>query len=26
MTRLYWPDEKSPSIIDGTQQLPAAKK
>jgi len=26
MMRLYWPDEKSPSIIDGTWQLPAAQK
>jgi hypothetical protein len=26
MLRLYWPDEKDPSIIDGSWKIPAARK
>ena len=26
MLRMYWPDEKPPSIIDGSWKPPAAKK
>ena len=26
MLRLYWPDEKAPSILDGTWKIPAVTK